>query len=89
MGNLTEKDMLHDMLVLEKDIVKYYGSYLIEASCPELRKTLNQNLQASADDQFSVFNAMQSRGYYSVKDAPEQEVAQAKDKFGNMLGAMN
>mgnify|MGYP001317448311 CR=1 FL=1 len=84
-----EKDLLQDMLVLEKDIVKYYGSYLVEASCPKLRDTINQNLQDSANDQFSVFNAMQSRGYYPVKDAPEQEVAQAKDKFGDMLGSMN
>jgi len=88
-GTFQEKDLLQDILVLEKDIVKSYGSYLVEASCPNLRDTLDQNMKASADDQFSVFNAMQSRGYYQTKDAPQQEVQQAKEKFGDILGDMN
>jgi spore coat protein F len=89
MSNLKEKDLLQDLLVLEKDIVKYYGNYLVEASCPKLRDVVSQNLDDTANDQFGIFNQMQSRGYYPVKDAPEQEVTQAKDKFGNMLGMMN
>ncbi|HEY8423186.1 MAG TPA: spore coat protein [Clostridia bacterium] len=87
--SLKEKDMLQDILVIQKDLVKYYGNYLVEASCPKLREAIIQNLQDTSNDQFGVFNAMLSRGYYPVKDAPEQEVTQAKDKFGNMLGSMN
>ncbi len=66
-----------------------YGSFLTETSCPNLRKTLEDNMKTSAADQFSVFNAMQSRGYYQTKEAPQQEVDQAKEKFGNILGDMN
>ena len=89
MSTFKEKDMLQDLLVLEKDIVKAYGSYLVEASCPKLRDVVSQNLEDTANDQFGVFNQMLSRGYYPVKDAPEQEESQAKDKFGDMLGMMN
>ncbi|HEY8443981.1 MAG TPA: spore coat protein [Clostridia bacterium] len=89
MSTFKEKDMLQDLLVLEKDIVKAYGSYLVEASCPKLRDVVCQNMEDTANDQFGIFNQMQSRGYYPTKDAPEQEVTQAKDKFGNMLGMMN
>ncbi|HEY8389848.1 MAG TPA: spore coat protein [Clostridia bacterium] len=88
-STFQEKDLLQDMLVLEKDIVRNYASYIVEASCPKLRDTLDQNMSSCADDQFSIFNAMKSRGYYQTKDAPQQEVQQQKEKYGDILGTMN
>lgn len=81
---MTEKDMLQDILVLEKDIVKTYASYLIETSCENLRELLNRNLEDSAGDQFQVFYSMTSRNMYPVKEAPAAEVTQAKKKFGDI-----
>ena len=78
---MTEKDMLTDILVLEKDMVKTYASYLIETSCENLRTVLSKNLKDSAGDQFQVFYSMTSRDMYPVKEAPAPEVAQAKKKF--------
>ncbi len=84
-GNImTEKDMLQDILVLEKDIVKTYASYLIEASCENLRGVLSKNLKDSADGQYGVFNTMNTRDMYPVKEAPATEVQQAKKKFSGI-----
>ena len=82
---MTEKDMLTDILVLEKDMVKTYASYLIETSCENLRTVLSKNLKDSAGDQFQVFYSMTSRDMYPVKEAPAPEVAQAKKKFQGVL----
>ena len=84
MTQLTDKDMLHDLLVLEKDIVKTYASYMIETSCEKLRNVLNKNLKDSSGDQFQVFYSMTSRNMYPVKEAPAPEVAQAKQKFSGI-----
>jgi len=83
-NTMTEKDMLQDILVLEKDIVKTYASYLIETSCENLRTVLQKNLKDSAGDQFQVFYSMTSRDMYPTKEAPAPEVAQAKKKFSEM-----
>lgn len=88
MTGLVEKDILQDILVLEKDIVKSYGSYVIESSCPKLRTLLHNNMKAAAGDQFCVFDAMTTRGYYPVEDAPMQKVEQAKTKFSGIKDKM-
>ena len=84
LNSLTEKDMLQDILTLEKDIVKTYASYLTETSCENLRELLNNNLEDAADGQFQVFSCMTSRNMYPVKEAPAPEVMQAKKTFGEM-----
>ena len=86
---MTEKDMLQDILVLEKDIVKTYASYLIETSCENLREVLHKNLEDSAGDQFQVFYSMTSRNMYPVKEAPAPEVMQAKKKFADIASQLS
>ena len=83
-ATMTEKDMLQDILVLEKDIMKTYASYMTEASCENLRNVLNKNFKDTAGDQFQVFYSMTSRDMYPVKEAPAPEVAQAKQKFAGI-----
>ena len=78
---MTEKDMLQDILVLEKDLIKTYASFITEASCENLRNVLTKNFKDTAGDQFQVFYSMTSRDMYPVKEAPAPEVAQAKKKF--------
>lgn len=82
---MEEKDILQDILVLEKDIVKTYGSYIIESSCEKMRSLLTDNMSESAEGQFEVFEAMNTRGYYPVEDAPAQKVQQAKTQFKGIL----
>jgi len=85
---MQEKDILTDILVLEKDLCKNYGSYIIESSCPKLRTLLTNNFKACVGDQFCVYDAMAKRGYYPSKDAPSPEVQQAKTKFDGISQKM-
>jgi spore coat protein CotF len=87
-ATMQEKDILQDILVLEKDIVKSYGSFLVESDCPNLRTLLGNNLKQSAGDQFCVFDAMSKRGYYPTEDAPTAKVKEAKEKFEGILVTM-
>ena len=80
-NSLSEKDMLTDILTLEKDIMKTYGSLMTEVSCENLRALMNKNFKDNAGDQYQVFYSMNSRNYYPVKDAMEPDVMQAKTKF--------
>jgi spore coat protein CotF len=78
---MGEKEILNDMLNTEKEIVKLYSTAVTESSCANMRQVLLRNITQTSDDQFNIFNAMVNKGYYQKKDAQDQDVQQAKQKF--------
>lgn len=77
------KDALTDLLMQEKDIYKVYASFLPEAACPQLRTILTKNMDMIAKQQLQIFQMMQEKGLYQVKEAEAQAVAQAKQQFAS------
>ncbi len=86
--NMTEQELLNDLLNQEKQIMSSYATYIQEASCENLRKVLTNNFNQTSQDQYQVFDQMRQKGYYQPKDAPAQEVQQAKDNLRNMQSQM-
>lgn len=82
--NLSEQDLLNDLLNQEKQMVTSYATYLTEASCHNLRKLLSSQLSQTSHDQYQVFEQMRDKGYYQGKDASDQEVQQIKSDFKAM-----
>lgn len=79
--NLSEKDLLNDLLNQEKQLISTYSTYISEASCTNLRRVLQNQFTQTTEDQFEVFDHMRKKGYYQTKDAPDNEVQQTKQKF--------
>ena len=77
-SNMTEQELLIDLLSTEKQLVKDYASDITEASCPNLRELLVSHLVECSNDQLAVFEQMRSRNMYKTKDAPDNEVQTAK-----------
>ena len=75
---MGEKELLNDLLNQEKQLISSYTMAISEASCPNLRNVMMQQFNQCVSDQLAVFDQMSSRGYYPVKDAPDQDVQQAK-----------
>lgn len=82
--NLSEQDLLNDLLNQEKQMVTSYAAYLTESSCHNLRKLLSSQLSQTSHDQYQVFEQMRDKGYYQGKDASDQEVQQVKSNFKAM-----
>lgn len=82
--NLSEQDLLNDLLNQEKQMVTSYAAYLTESSCHNLRKLLSSQLSQTSHDQYQVFEQMRDKGYYQAKDASDQEVQQIKSSFKAM-----
>ncbi len=85
MQNLTEQDLLTDLLNQEKQMISAYAAYIQEASCPTLRKVLMSQMSQTCQDQYQVFDQMRQKGYYTPKDAPDKDVQAAKSSLKNML----
>ena len=85
MNNIMgEKEILNNLLNTEKQIISTYSSAITESSCANMRQVLLKNFTQSSDDQLNVFNTMVNKGFYQKKDAQDQDVQQAKQKFQQM-----
>lgn len=76
-----DRCMMTDLLDTAKHITEVYGAYVCEGSSDTLRQVLQDNMDATANDQFQIFQQMQQRGWYATKAAQQQDVQQAKQKF--------
>ena len=54
--NMTERELLTDLLHTEKDMAKTYAGNCTESSSPELRRILIRNMTECSEDQFTEFN---------------------------------
>ena len=86
--NLTEQELLNDLLNQEKQLMSSYATFIQEASCENLRRVLTNQFNQTSQDQYQVFDQMRQKGYYQSKDASAQEVQQAKDNFRNVQGQL-
>jgi spore coat protein F len=79
--NLSERELLNDILATEKQLLHAYSTYIAEATCPNLRQELNRIISDTQQIQFDVYNAMQQKGWYNVKNAQLQDVQQTVQTF--------
>ncbi|MCL2861261.1 MAG: spore coat protein [Firmicutes bacterium] len=81
MTSLNDEAMVKDALKYQKALCGAYSKALIESSCPNMRKLVNQKMTECACDQFDVFSYMNERNMYPTEPAPSQKVTEAKSKF--------
>ncbi|MFL0253049.1 spore coat protein [Clostridium neuense] len=82
--NMSEKDMMHDLLATEKQAISAYSTGITETSCENLRKTLLNNFRTCEETQYKIFDSMKQKGWYATKDAPDADVTKAKDSANSM-----
>lgn len=80
----SEKEMMQDLLATEKQVISAYSVGITESSCQNLRSTLLNNFKNSEEIQFKVFDTMKQKGWYTTKDAPDNDVQQVKNDANNL-----
>ena len=81
---LTDQDRMEDLLGQEKYLINGYSTFIPEASCPQLRQVLNENLNGCFNNQFVVFDKMNQLGWYPGKAAAQAEIDEARQKYSQM-----
>ncbi len=82
--NLTEKELMQDVLTSEKQVVSAYSTGITETSCQNLRNVLVDNFIKTQDVQYKVFDAMRQKGWYPTKDAPDADVQEIKNQSNQL-----
>ncbi len=80
-----DKERMNDLLFDEKYLCAQYCSFLSEAATPEVVRCLSTLLSDTHDAQHTLFQEMNSRGWYPVTKAEDNKLTQAKQKFGTMV----
>ena len=78
---LTEKQILQDSLLSQKQITGSYNIYAGECVNTQLRTTMLDILKDEHCIQADLFSDMQSRGWYKVDQADQQKIQQAKQQL--------
>ena len=89
MANLCEQDLATDLLNEEKRMMGMYSTFISESNCTQLRNILLNQYAVLSNDQYRLFDAMNQKGFYQVKNAPENEVQQAKEKQAQAQQQLN
>lgn len=79
--NLTEKDLLTDLIYSERQISNSYNSTIMESSCLELRQILLKCQSNIRQVQSTILDAAEIRGWNSVKLAGEKEIEHLVSKY--------
>lgn len=78
---LNEKDSLQDMLESEKQLMALYTTALFEGSTKSIRKSFSTNLMGVADNQYTLFTQMSTRGYYQPQPANKNLIDTANETY--------
>ena len=77
---LNDQERMEDLLSQEKYLIDGYATFIPEASCPNLRQVLSENLNGCFSNQYTVFDKMSQLGWYPTKNAPQTEIDEARQK---------
>jgi len=83
-ASFSDRDRMEDLLAQEKYLIDGYSTFIPEASCPNLRQVLTENLSGCFNNQYAVFDKMSQMGWYTGKNAPQAEIDEAKQRFSQM-----
>lgn len=77
----SDKDILQVCLNETKHLASSVNTYIQEASSEQLRREYMTVLGDIYSQEKQIFDYMQQKGFYNVKNANPQDIAQAQSKF--------
>lgn len=82
--NLSEQEILTDLLSTEKQTTAAYNTFITETTCVNLRQNLKDILNEEHSIHENIYNIMNQKGWYTPTDAPDKDVQDLKNKFNSL-----
>lgn len=89
MAEMTEQDLLGDLLNQEKLMISSCALHIQDASCPTLRKILLDQFGKTCQDEYQVLDQMRQKGYFNPKEADDKDVKLVKNNLNSMRDELN
>ncbi len=73
-NKLSEKELLKDLIISEKQLVSTYNDAIIQSSSHNLRKIFSKCLLNAQDVQYSIYDSLNKRGWNNVDMVNEKKI---------------
>ncbi len=80
---MNDQERVTDMILSEKKMSTNYSTFASECVDDKLRDEYLKILSKSHQTQTALFKAAQSKGWYSVEQAPQSKIDEAYNKFNS------
>ncbi len=82
MKNLTDKEMVNDMLAMINSSLTNYAGYISQTSNQQLRQSLQQIRNSDEQSQYQLYQIASQKGFYMpAMQANSQEIQQVKSQL--------
>ncbi len=81
---MQDKNIMQDILMLEKGVCDLYMHGAIESSTKNINQTFKSALDNSLTMQDCVYKEMEAKGWYTTEQAEQSKIDTLKQKFSNM-----
>lgn len=81
---MDDKNLMEDILLLEKGVCDLYMHGSIEASTKNVQQVFKSALNNSLTMQDDIYQKMAQKGWYATEQADQSKIDTVKQKFSNM-----
>ncbi len=78
---MNDKNLMENLLLLEKGVCDLYLHGAIESSTTKVHGTFERALNDSLTMQNTIYSKMSEKGWYPAETAPQTQITAVKQKF--------
>ena len=82
---MDDKNLMEDILLLEKGVCDLYMHGAIESSTTNVHRTFSQALDEALSIQNTVYDKMESKGWYPKEEVETSKINSVKQKFSSTV----
>ena len=79
---MNDRDLMENLLLLEKGVCDLYLHGAIECSRPDVHRAFTSSLSTALELQEQLYSHMEQKGWYQTEQAPQNKLSSVKMKFG-------
>ena len=81
---MNDKDLMQDILLIEKGICDLYMHGSIESSTGNVHDTFKTALNGSLNIQDTIYDKMSAKGWYTTQAVEQTKINSVKQKFNSV-----
>lgn len=78
---MTDRDLMENMLLLEKGVCDLYMHGAIESSTENVHRAFSNSLNDTLKMQDEIYKKMEAKGWYKTEQAQQSKLDTLKQKF--------
>lgn len=80
---MNDRDLMENMLLLEKGVCDLYMHGAIESSSADVHRTFSDSLNTALNIQEQIHNKMEQKGWCQVQQADQSKMNSVKTKYSS------